>query len=302
MKIKFKNVYISGCGGMLGEAFYEIFSKKFNLKCTDKTPLDSWLSELDFTDFKKYKDDVFSHSSDLLIHLGAMTSLEECEADPKITFLNNTKSVEHAVRITNQLNIPLVFISTAGIFDGKKDFYIDEDIPNPLSCYGRSKYEAEKFIEKNSKDYIICRAGWMMGGGKIKDKKFIYKIIKQLLNGQKVLNIVNDKNGTPTYTYDFAKQTLLLLENNIRGKFNAVCEGLTSRIEVAEYILKFYNLQNKVKINEVDSNFFNSEYFAVRPVSERLMNKKLNSISMNIMRDWKICLEEYLNKNFKEIL
>ena len=52
---------------------------------------------------------------------------------------------------------------------------------------------------------MICRAGWMMGGGPKKDKKFIQKIMKQIKNGQNELNIVNDKMGTPTYTHDLAR-------------------------------------------------------------------------------------------------
>lgn len=160
---------------------------------------------------------------------------------------------------------------------------------------------AEKYIEKFSKDYLICRAGWMMGGGIKKDKKFVKKIISQLIGGKKELFIVNDKNGTPTYTFDFASQVLLLLDNKIRGKFNIVCEGLSSRIDVAYEILKFFNYENTINIRQVNSNYFKKTYHANRPVSERLINKKLNKLSMNIMRNWKICLHEYLSKDFDNI-
>ena len=298
MNNKIKRIYIAGCGGMLGEAFYNVFSKDYKIKCSDKIVNESWIENLDFTNFDKYESEVVNFNSDLLIHLGAITDLEECELNPENTYLNNTKAVEYAVIIANKLKIPLIFVSTAGIFDGNKDTYDDFDLPNPLSHYGKSKYNAEKFIENNSNNFLICRAGWMMGGGKKKDKKFVNKIISQLKEGKKELNIVNDKNGTPTYTFDFAKQILLLIDKNIRGKFNVVCEGLSSRIEVANEILNFYNLQKKVKINVVDSNFFKKDYFVNRPYSERLINKKLNSLSLNIMRNWKICLKEYLKKRF----
>lgn len=301
MKTSFKKIYIAGSGGMLGDAFYTVFSKKFITKCSDKVVNAIWLSELDFTNYNKYKSEVVNFSSDCLIHLGAMTDLEECELNPDQTYLNNTKSVEYAVKISNDMNIPLIFISTAGIFDGKKDIYDDFDLPNPISHYGKSKFLSEQYIEKFSKDYLICRAGWMMGGGKNKDKKFVNKIILQLLEGKSELNIVSDKNGTPTYTYDFAEQVLLLLEKNIRGKFNVVCDGLSSRIDVCLEILDYYNLRNKIKINKVSSDFFNDIYHAKRPISERLINTKLNSLSLNIMRNWKTCLNEYLTKEFKDV-
>lgn len=295
-------VYIAGCGGMLGDAFYKIFSKKFILKCTDKVVNEKWIHKLDFTNFKEYESEVINFNADLLIHLGAMTDLEECESNPEITYLNNLKSVEKGVYISKKLNIPFVFISTAGIFDGKKNTYDDDDLPNPLSHYGNSKYLAEKFIEKNTKNYLICRAGWMMGGGFKKDKKFVNKIINQLKSGKTHLNIVNDKNGTPTYTHDFANQILLLIQNNIRGKFNVVCEGLSSRLEVTSEILKFFNLENKIKINQVNSDFFKYQYHTNRPFSERLINKKLDILSLNIMRNWKICLYEYLENEYKNFL
>ena len=93
-----------------------------------------------------------------------------------------------------------------------------------------------------------------------------------------------------------------LISENIRGKFNLVCEGLTSRIDVTIEILKYYNLENKIKINEVSSSFFKNEYFATRPFSERLINSNLNKKNINIMRDWKVCLKEYLDQYYKDYL
>ena len=99
-----KNIYISGCGGMLGEAFYNVFKKQYNVSCSDKNPNEKWLHNLNFTNFKEYQSKVSRHSSDMLIHLGAMTNLEECENNPNETYLNNTKSVEYAIEITNKKN------------------------------------------------------------------------------------------------------------------------------------------------------------------------------------------------------
>lgn len=296
-------MYIAGCGGMLGDAFYNYYKNKFKLKCSDiNFKINKWLDYLDFNDFKNYYNTVNLFKPDVLVHLGALTDLEFCEANPKLTYLTNYTSVENATYIANDLNIPLVFISTAGIFDGKKTEYDDWDIPNPLCHYARSKYAAELFVSKYAKKAIVCRAGWMMGGGLKKDKKFVNKIISQIKAKNKILNIVNDKMGTPTYTYDFANNTELLINSEYWGTYNLVCEGLTSRLEVTREILKFFKLEEKVKIIEVSSDFFKKEYFVNRPDSERLINFKLNSRSLNIMRDWKICLHEYLAKEYSDYL
>ena len=295
-------IYIAGCGGMLGEAFYEKFKHDYNLKCTDIDVNEDWLSYLDFRDYKAYRKDVNDFKPDWLFHLGAYTDLEYCELHEEDTFVTNTEAVKHAVKIANGLNIPIMYISTAGIFDGKKAVYDESDKPNPIGHYGKSKYFGEKHIIVNSKDYLICRAGWMMGGGPKKDKKFIQKIMKQIQSGKKELHIVNDKLGTPTYTHDFAANVKLLIEEGERGLFNMVCGGLTSRFEVATELVKILGLKDEIKIKEVDSNYFSKEYFAVRPACERLINKRLDDLELNIMRDWRVALEEYLNDYYSNYL
>ena len=116
---------------------------------------------------------------------------------------------------------------------------------------------------------------------------------------KRFLNIVNDKFGTPTYTHDFVKNIDLVLDNELCGIYNLVCEGVTSRADVTEEILKVLKLSKKISINLVNSDYFKKEYFAPRPYSERLINKKLNLRNLNKMRDWKVCLSEYLKMNFK---
>lgn len=297
-----KKIYIAGCGGMLGEAFYRQFNTKYSLKCTDKDVNEKWLTYLDFRDYEAYKKDVFGFNPDYLFHLGAYTDLEFCELNPDDTYITNTLSVENAVYIARDLNIPILYISTAGIFDGRKDVYDDWDEPNPLGVYARSKYMGERFILENSKKYLICRAGWMMGAGPAKDKKFINKIMAQIKAGRKELLIVDDKDGTPTYTQDFARNVQLLLEKEYWGLYNMVCGGRTSRLEVARELVSILGLEEEVNIVPVDSEYFKETYFADRPASERLINKKLNLRGLNVMRDWRIALKEYIGEYYSGFL
>jgi len=287
---------------MLGEAFYKIFSTEYDIKCTDIDLNESWLSFLDFRDRVSYLKDVEDFNPDFLFHLGAYTNLEFCEKNPDDTYLTNTLSVENAVFISNNLNIPLLYISTAGIFDGKKELYDDWDIPNPLGVYARSKYMGERYVCENANRFIVCRAGWMMGAGPKKDKKFINKLMKQLKDGKRELFIVNDKDGTPTYTHDFALTVKELIENEYWGLYNCVCSGQTSRLEVAQELVKLLNKQDDVKILAVDSSHFKDIYFAERPPSERLLTKKLDYRKVNKMRDWRISLKDYLDNYYKNYL
>ncbi|MDR1672799.1 MAG: NAD(P)-dependent oxidoreductase [Bacteroidales bacterium] len=297
-----KKIFIAGCGGMLGDAFYHVFKDNYSLLCTDKDVNVEWLSFLDFRDLTSYRKQVREFAPDYLFHLGAYTDLEFCEKHPEDTYVTNTISVENAVYIANELNIPLLYISTAGIFDGKKECYDDWDTPNPLGIYARSKYMGERFVVEHAKRYLVCRAGWMMGAGHQKDKKFIQKIMKQLADDKKELFIVDDKDGTPTYTYDFANNVKALLEKEYWGLYNMVCGGQTSRYEVAAELLKLLGLDNTVKITPVSSDYFKDVYFAERPPCERLINRKLSIRAINLMRDWRIALKEYIDSYYKDYL
>ena len=297
-----KKIYIAGCGGMLGEAFYTQFDKDYILRCTDKDVNESWLSFMDFRDFEAYQNEVTEFKPDYLFHLGAYTDLEFCELNADETYNTNTLAVENAVYIANKLDIPLLYISTAGIFDGAKEYYDDWDQPNPLGVYARAKYMGERYVVENAKRYLVCRAGWMMGSGPKKDKKFIQKLMKQLKDGRKELFIVDDKDGTPTYTHDFARNVKALIEKEYWGLYNMVCGGQTSRLEVATELLKLLNLSDQIKLTPVGSDYFKETYFAERPPCERLINRKLNIRNLNLMRDWREALREYIEDYYKGYL
>jgi dTDP-4-dehydrorhamnose reductase len=286
---------------MLGEAFRHQFKAR-EIRCTDVDVNSYWLEYLDFRDFEAYRSDVMAFAPDVLIHLGAHTDLEFCERNVDDCYLTNAIAPENAVFIANELGIPIVYVSTAGIFDGQQDTYDDWDLPNPLGHYARSKYAGELFVSHHADRYLTCRAGWMMGGGPTKDKKFVNKLMRQLKDGKTELHIVADKLGTPTYTHDFARSVGLLLEKETWGLYNMVCEGVTSRLGVAREMLEILGLEESVSITEVSSDFFADEYFAERPYSERLINRKLQLRGLYEMRDWRVSLREYLETYYDGFL
>lgn len=295
-------ILITGCGGMLGDAFFHYYEKHVNLLATDIDLNKSWLKYLDVRDYSQYREHVLEFNPSVIIHLAAFTDLEYCENNIHEVYMTNTIGTENAVGIANEVNAVLVYVSTAGIFNGKKDFYDDWDTPNPINIYGRSKYLGELFVEKNSDKYFVCRAGWMMGGGYEKDKKFVRKIMKQIESGKTELNVIDDKLGTPTYTHDFAENVFKLLNTNYYGVYNMVCSGDCSRYDVAVEIVNILNRTEKVVINKVKSDYFASEYYAPRPYSERLINTKLQLRGLYIMGEWRNKLREYIEKSYKHFI
>ena len=126
--------------------------------------------------------------------------------------------------------------------------------------------------------------------------------MKQLKDGKKELFIVNDKDGTPTYTHDFAKNVKALIEKEYWGLYNMVCGGQTDRLEVSQELLKLLGKEEEIKITVVTSDYFKDIYFAERPPCERLINKKLDIRNINLMQDWRVALKAYLEKYYQGYL
>ena len=290
---KSTRVYVAGCGGMLGEAVHGLFSSQCVVQATDIDLNEPWLELADVRDYAGISRQIRDFRPDLIINLAALTDLELCEREQDNAWLTNALGAENLGIVARELDVPYVYISTAGIFDGEKELYTDFDLPNPLGYYAKSKHYGESWVLRTVPKHFVFRAGWMMGGGPRKDKKFINKIHKQLVGGARELFVVRDKLGTPTYTVDFARGIQRVVESDLFGLYNQVCKGPASRFDVAVAFLEELGLTREVRLAEVSSEHFKIEYFAPRPASEQLVNLKLDARGLNVMRDWRVCLGEY---------
>lgn len=287
-------VLLLGAGGMLGCAVHDAAKERYaRVLATDIDVNEPWLVHQDFRDLASLEKLFDDFNPTIVFHLGALTDLEYCERNPENSWATNALGPENTALLCGKRGLTMVYVSTAGIFGGEQEFYTDFDTPEPTSHYAKSKYYGELFVERKMAKYFIFRAGWMMGGGLKKDKKFINKIYSQIKGGAKELFVVADKLGTPTYTVDFANGMFRVLETGCCGLYNQVCGGGGSRLDVAQEFVRLLGLENEVKITEVDSSHWQKEYFAPRPHSEKLVNMKLDRRGINFMRDWKVCLAEY---------
>jgi len=293
MKIQ-KKVLITGCGGMLGQSMYKVFSEKYQeVKATDIDLNEPWLEYLDVREFSQCIRVFEEFNPEIVLHLAALTDLEYCETNHENSWCTNALGTENVAFLAEKYGCTMVYISTAGIFGGEQEYFTDFDTPNPLSHYAKGKFYGERFVLERVSRCFVFRPGWMMGGGPRKDKKFINKIYNQIINGKTELHVVDDKLGTPTYTLDFANAISKVMETGYYGLYNQVCDGSCSRYDVAVELVNILGLTDKIKIIKVESNYFENEYFAPRPYSEKLINLKLNRRGINYMRDWKVCLQEY---------
>lgn len=272
-----RNIFIVGAGGMLGTSVVKQFEGHHRVLATD--------AECDVRDFAAVKRLADRFKPDVVINLAALTSLEQCETFPEDAMAINATTNLAAVALG--ADATYMYVSSGEIFCDDKDFNSDDDAPNPQSVYAKTKYLGELIAASVPKHYIV-RAAWMMGGGIEKDKKFLNQIFKQLGQGRTSLSVVNDIVGTPTYTVDFAKGLDVILDKAPYGAYNQANTGCCTRYEMAVEFVRLLGLQDKVSVKATTS-----PEKSLRHLRQCLRNDKLDALGLNIMRDWRVALEEY---------
>jgi dTDP-4-dehydrorhamnose reductase len=282
---------VTGASGMLGSALCPALSKNGHEVYATDLLNENQIDYLDITKAKDVEDRVRRIDPDILIHLAAKTDVDSCELNPRESHEVNTVGTENVVKACRIAEIPLVHVSTIGVFDGEKvEPYIETDVPNPINVYGKTKLEAEKIVSNSVEDYYIVRAGWMMGGGPSKDKKFVGKIIRQVEKNSEIM-AVTDKIGSPTYAVDFSECLVNLIRTRHYGLYHCTNKGSASRFDVAQDILQHLRRED-VRLIPVDSSRFPLP--AKRAPSEVSRNQRLESIGLDSMRPWREALHDYI--------
>lgn len=247
---------------------------------------------LDVSDLKEVMSVCKRYKPIAILHLAAETDVDRCERDPDYAYKINSIGTYNVAFVAKQIGAKLVYISTAGVFDGEKpEPYSESDSANPQNYYGHSKFLGELAIQGTLKDYLILRVCWMMGGGPGKDQKFVAKIIDQLLNPKpKKIMAVSDQVGSPTFAKDLVSAIKALLSENKRGIFHLANHGVVSRYDVAKFIIDF--LGSKKKLEPVPSSFFSLD-------AKRAGNEGLKS-SLDLMRPWDDALRDYLKSEWEK--
>lgn len=283
---------VTGANGMLGGALCPLLSEKgHEVLMTDINTSDSKIAFLDVRDIDGIREYVNRTKPDMVFHLAAETDVDKCELEPGHAYSVNAQGTKNVALVCKERDIPMVYISTCGVFDGKKqEPYNETDKPNPISAYTKAKYEGEKAVRELLTKYFIFRAGWMIGGGK-KDKKFVAKIV-ELIKTKNTLTVVNDKRGCPTFTKDFSECILKIIKTGEHGLYHVTNKGVATRYDIARKITEYLG-RNDVVVKPISSELFPLP--APRPDSEAVDNSKLKPLGID-MRPWEDALREYLEE------
>ncbi len=280
-------IYVLGGSGMVGTAVLKHFSSH------DVSAPGVTSPRIDVRDYTALKESITAFAPDFIIDLVALCDMEACEQRPITALETHALGTANVALIASDLNIPMLYLSSACAFSGTYPTYSDTDPFHPISTYGKTKVMGEQITRSIPKHYVV-RTEWCFGGGPIKDTKFIGKIFRQIQSGQMAIWAVGDKFGSLSYLPDLCRAIEQILRFGKYGTYHVSCNGSASRYDIAQEFVRL--LGREMQVNCVSSSFFASTYSAPRPVSEVLINSDIPGFHP---RHWKECLAEY-SKQFSE--
>ncbi len=278
---------LTGANGQLGKEFQR------TLKEFGHEVLALRREDLDITDLKKVKEAISQYNPHIILNCAAYNFVDKAEEDFDIAYNINAQGVRNLAFASKKKDIHIIHYSSDYVFDGsKEDFYAEDDKPNPINNYGKSKLLGEEFLKEETENFLIFRVSWVFGKGK---QNFLYKLM-EWAKVKKVLKIVYDQISVPTYTEDIASITMFAINKGLRGLYHLTNSGYASRYEVARYFLERVGLNNLVL--PVGSDFFPSP--AKRPYFSAMSNVKLsNDLNIEIPH-WKVGIDRYIEVTFEK--
>jgi len=244
--------------------------------------------ELDVTHEQQVMDVVQSIGPDVLIHTAAYTQVDQAEMDADAAFRVNADGTRNVANAAQSVNAKLVYVSTDYVFDGRgKEPYNEFATPNPLSVYGKSKLEGERFVRKFSSRFFIIRTSWVYG---LHGNNFV-KTMLRLANERDELTVVHDQVGSPTYTVDLACFLAELVNTERYGVYHASNTGQCSWYEFAKAIFEEAG-REEITVRPVTSQQYQRP--APRPAYSVLDHLAIRRCGMKELRHWREALRAFL--------
>jgi dTDP-4-dehydrorhamnose reductase len=272
---------ITGAKGQLAREFLKVLKNDdYKIKALDR-------EGLDVSDSRAVLEAVSYYRPDVVINCAAYNFVDKAEEDSDIPFKVNSTGPKNLASACKKHNALLIHYSTDYIFDGTKEgFYTEQDKPNPINIYGRSKLEGEELLKKEMENFLIFRVSWVFGEGK---QNFLYKL-KEWAKKQKVIRVACDQISVPTYTEDIVMSTILSIKEGLRGVYHLTNSGYASRYEVARYF--FERLGSDRLILPVSSDYFNTT--VTRPYFSAMSNVKLSEELGLTIPDWRDGIDRFI--------
>lgn len=240
-------VLVIGSNGLLGQKVAELLvrgspSTVFlaSLETKPIVPLDTTeYTQVDITQRKEVKDLVGSLEPDVIVNCAAMTNVDACEHERELAWRINVGAVEHLIEAARKNNAKIVHVSSDYIFDGKLGPYAEDDRPEPVSYYGKTKLASENALRTSGLDHIIARTMVLYGYAPGVKPNFALWLIESL-EKKSAVRVVDDQLGNPTLVDDLAYGLVRAIELGRSGIFNIAGRDIVSRFDFARTLAKVF--------------------------------------------------------------
>ena len=282
------NILVTGANGQLGKELGNLieFEQELFLIGTD-------IDTLDITKEEKIEAFVKKNKIDFIVNCAAYTAVDLAEDEPELAFRINSEASGKLASITKKYNIGFITVSTDYVFNGEFFKPINEnEKPNPVSVYGKSKLAGEKIAMANNPNTVIVRTAWLYSSF---GKNFV-KTILQLADSRKELSVIDEQVGSPTYARDLASAIISILkqmrnkETDFSGIYHYSNEGVCSWYDFAKEIINFSG--KNCSVNPVSSENYPTK--ATRPYYSVFDKTKIKTSFKLKIPYWKDSLDECL--------
>ncbi|MGP1591252.1 MAG: dTDP-4-dehydrorhamnose reductase [Prevotella sp.] len=228
-------ILVTGSKGQLGSEIVALQAQEphhqwFNLD----------INELDITDKKAIEKFVISNNIDGIINCAAYTNVDKAEEDIEVCYKVNRDAPLYLAQTIENVGGFIIHISTDYVFDGTSNLpYTEQDKPNPVTIYGKSKIEGEQYVCDSCKQHVVIRTAWVYSSH---GKNFVKTMIK-LGKEKPNLGVIFDQIGSPTYARDLAKAIITIVNQGIiPGTYNFSNEGVISWYDFTKHIHQLANI------------------------------------------------------------
>jgi len=254
----------------LNSSNIQSYGTSFNQSTQDKF-------KVDIRNIDSIKKCILQLKPDTIINCAANVDLDFLEKNEKQAIAINAIGAKNLALVANQNDIRLIHISTDGIFDGKKGNYSEEDVPNPINVYGKSKLMGEQKIKENSNNYVIIRTNFF---GNNEQGKHLLNWILTTLKQKKQLIGFDDILFTPLEISNLCMMIRDITMKNIHGIIHLASDETISKYQFAIEVANVFELdKNLIKKGSVED----LKLIAKRPKNTSLSNKKVKKfVSVHI--------------------
>lgn len=258
-----KKILITGSNGLLGQKLVELLVSKAHIETVatarggNRLPFNKGYRyvEIDITNPGAVNEVLDAERPDVLIHTAAMTNVDQCEAEKDACWKLNVTATETLVAACAKYNVFLEHVSTDFVFDGTSGPYREEDVPNPISFYGWSKYAAEKAVRSSDIEWAIARTVLVYGIAHDMSRSNIILWVKKSLEEGRAIKVVTDQFRTPTLAEDLALGCFFIADQEAKGIYHISGKDFLTPYQMALAAADYFRLDASL-ISPTDASAF----------------------------------------------